>query len=211
MPRLCRGAARCAPGRNEQKCSAQSGFSCFTPHQTATQHKSPPTTCSPPANSSHSPSQLSANDEQTHPHSETDATSTSSTTKISALSKRAASTRPNIDPIHRSLRVYKNQRVPASKREHPPQLNSTLLPPSVERYAPHRLAGTTFHDASARQQNFASASRLFAESLRRATRIHRASQIAPATPSRFDHPTNPRCFRRVHTANTAAKFPETAY
>src|SRR5579862_3661686 len=125
-----------------------------------------------------------------HLHSETDATSTSSTTKISAPSKPAANKHRNIDPILDSIRAYKNQPALASKRGHPRRQDSILSHLSVERYAPRLPAKTISRDASARRQSSSSASRLFAESLHRATRIHHASQIASATPSRCDHRTN---------------------
>ena len=184
--------------------------SFFTPHQTATQHNFPPTTCSPREIPSRNPNPPSATDAQTHLHSETDAASTSSTKKISAPSKPAVNRHPNIAPAHRSIRACRNQPAQLSKRAHPPQPDSIPSLPSAERYAPHRPTETTSHDASEQPQNSASASHPFAGSAHLAASNRRASQSASVTPSRCDRPTIPRYFRRARTADTAAKSPATA-
>src|SRR5580692_12283710 len=96
---LMYGRSTAAPqARTQQTCLPQSAFSFFTRHQTATQHNSPPTTHSPRAIPSHNPNPPNAIDAQTHPHSETGATSKSSTKKISAPSKLSANKHPNIVP-----------------------------------------------------------------------------------------------------------------
>jgi hypothetical protein len=178
--------------------------------RTASQRNSPPTTCSPRANWSRSPNPLSAIDAQTHLHSGIGATLRSSTTKISAPSKRASNKHPNIDPTHHSIHVCKNRRAPVSRhgRQRPP--NSIPSLPSVERCARRPQAKIIFRDASARPQSSASASHPFARSAHLATSTRHASQIAFATPSRCDRPTNPRYFHRARIANIGAKFPATA-
>jgi hypothetical protein len=205
------GAQHAAPqARTQQTYLPQSWLSFFSVNQTASQHNFPPATHLPRANSSHNPNPPDAIDAQTHLHSETGAASTSATTRISAPSNRAANKHPNIDPILRSTHVCRNQRAPASKRERRRQQDSILSLPSAERCAPRRRAKTISHGASVRRQNSASASRLFAESLRRATQIHRASQIASEIPPRCDRRTTPRYFHRARIADTAVKSPATA-
>src|ERR1700684_3016337 len=181
------GAQHAAPqAHTHQRYLPQSVLSFFPLTQTATQHNSPPTTCSPLSNSSHNPNPPNAAGAQTHLHSETGAASTSSTKKISAPPPPAANKHPNTTPSSHSILAYKNQPALALKREHPPEPNSVPSLPSAERCVPPRQTETISHAASVPPQNSASASRLFAESLRRATQIHHASQIAFAIPSSCD-------------------------
>jgi hypothetical protein len=208
---LMYGRSNAAPQvRTQPACLPQSGLSFSPLIQTASQRNFPPATCSPRPNWSHNPVQLSANDAQMHLRLETGAASTSSTTKISALSTRAANTHPNNAPTHRSIRVCKSRLAPASEREHPRQQDSIPSLLSVERCGRHHPTRTISRAASAQPQNCASASHLFAGSAHHAASSRRASQIASATPTRCDRPTSHLCFRCAHTANTAGRFPGTA-
>src|SRR5580704_11983817 len=131
------GAQHAAPqARTHQRYLPQSVFSFFPLTRTAAQHNSPPTTCSPLSNSSHNPNPPNAAGAQTHLHSETGAASTSSTKKISAPSTPDANKHTNIALIHHSIRAYKNQPTPDSKRKRPPQPDSTPSHPSAERCVP---------------------------------------------------------------------------
>src|SRR5271168_476481 len=91
----------------------------------------------PPATLPHNPIPPDACGAQTHPHSQTDASSSSATKKISAPSKSSVNKPPYTVPVPRQSPSYKNQSARASTPAHPPPPNSILSPPSAAQYAPH--------------------------------------------------------------------------